>query len=519
MNDGITQDDLNEDCPILMQKDFQTTIKNIAELPDYLRKINENIINIDKRISKKELNTDKVKQLNTHYSSKENNSKCGNDLYELNNLVKQSIDGLYDILGGKKDPRIIEIIEEENINKEDIELKAIHKISNKTKNKENNSSLHNKKNFKKPITHSKTTKTSTNKGDSNIQINKVSANTNSKTTIAHLASTVQKKYTQKNEPNTDILLNNTYNTIFHLTSEQSLKNIANSRGLASTNDIKSNVYINNNSDIINTVKSTSVYSKESNKNTFSFKPRMKKDSSNGLNDASISSEPQKKVVTSSMNKENTVKINQIKAKGVNSLHQRLLTEQSKPSSNKNTSSALKQQDKLTIARNNQTTQSKSNQDNINGATTQDILRLMLFFNEYIMSNSSIKSSTNNKESLETISLTLAKALKSIGNDQYNTNTNIEASSMDRGDFTMENEKMIDSVLKLQRKWRRYKVKEIILNSSQDENEKSLIKAMIVNNFIEKEGFGAKKLIGMINSSIESFLLLNSNINLFNYNIL
>ena len=58
-----------ETVPILHPEDFRVSINNIADLPDYLEKINQNIMNIEKRISKIESSTISTDDFETNSSN------------------------------------------------------------------------------------------------------------------------------------------------------------------------------------------------------------------------------------------------------------------------------------------------------------------------------------------------------------------------------------------------------------------------------------------------------------------
>ena len=60
-------------------------------------------------------------------------------------------------------------------------------------------------------------------------------------------------------------------------------------------------------------------------------------------------------------------------------------------------------------------------------------------------------------------------------------------------------------LLIQQKWRKYKSKEYIKGSNINEE----FRKMLISNFVEKEGFGIRKIIGMMNSSIDEFIKLKS----------
>ena len=59
---------------------------------------------------------------------------------------------------------------------------------------------------------------------------------------------------------------------------------------------------------------------------------------------------------------------------------------------------------------------------------------------------------------------------------------------------------------IQRKWRDYKLKKYLKNKK-NKNINNELRKLIVDNFIEKEGFGIRKVIGNLNLSLENFINL------------
>ena len=74
-------------------------------------------------------------------------------------------------------------------------------------------------------------------------------------------------------------------------------------------------------------------------------------------------------------------------------------------------------------------------------------------------------------------------------------------------MNIETDMKVKKVIDIQRKWREFKVKQIASNTKMDLNNE--LKKMLINNFIEKEGFGIRKIIGMLNTSVESFAQLKT----------
>ena len=79
----MNKENNNQDSiPILHPDDFRASLNNLADLPDYLEKINQNIMNIEKRISKKEFNTEKVKEYARIHSLRNNNNSSQKNINE-----------------------------------------------------------------------------------------------------------------------------------------------------------------------------------------------------------------------------------------------------------------------------------------------------------------------------------------------------------------------------------------------------------------------------------------------------
>ena len=67
--------------------------------------------------------------------------------------------------------------------------------------------------------------------------------------------------------------------------------------------------------------------------------------------------------------------------------------------------------------------------------------------------------------------------------------------------------MINSIKTIQRTWRKNKVKKFLeKNNKKEENE---LKKMVLNKYIKKAGFKIKKIIGLFNSMVECFDLIEN----------
>ena len=125
--------------------------------------------------------------------------------------------------------------------------------------------------------------------------------------------------------------------------------------------------------------------------------------------------------------------------------------------------------------------------------TNDILKLMLFLNEYIINNNLLDDYyiKKNRKILDDYSKFLA--------EKINLN------------YPIENDIIVDDFINktkiIQRNWRKLKVmKYLEKNKFEEKNE---IKKMIINNYIEKAGYKIKKFFGLFHNLIEQFTLLDN----------
>ena len=124
----------------------------------------------------------------------------------------------------------------------------------------------------------------------------------------------------------------------------------------------------------------------------------------------------------------------------------------------------------------------------NKINTNEILKLMLFLNEYLINNNLLSDyyDKKNKKLLEDYSKYISSKIKV--------------------DFPQEQDIVVDSsvecVKKIQRKWRKRKIDKYL-----EKNKKSEItelKHMIVNKYIQKSGYKIKKILGLFNTMVENF---------------
>lgn len=129
----------------------------------------------------------------------------------------------------------------------------------------------------------------------------------------------------------------------------------------------------------------------------------------------------------------------------------------------------------------------------NNTKTNDILKLMLFLNEYLINNNLLKDYylPANKKILNDYS----KYLSSNISIDYPEQSDIDHSKLD---------KVVNSTKIIQRAWRKAKIKKFIGKKNNINHE---LKKMVLNDYITRAGFKAKRILGLFNSTVESFVLL------------
>ena len=128
----------------------------------------------------------------------------------------------------------------------------------------------------------------------------------------------------------------------------------------------------------------------------------------------------------------------------------------------------------------------------NKINTNEILKLMLFLNEYLINNNLLNDYYNieNKKLLEDYSKYISSKIKV--------------------DFPQEHDIVVDPsircVKKIQRKWRKVKIDKYLEKNKK--NEMYELKNMIVNKYIKKSGYKIKKILGLFNTIVENFDNIN-----------
>ena len=127
----------------------------------------------------------------------------------------------------------------------------------------------------------------------------------------------------------------------------------------------------------------------------------------------------------------------------------------------------------------------------NRTITNDIIKLFLLLNEYIINNNLLPDYNlgNNKDILNELSMFLSKY------------TLVDYPK----EFDINIDNYINRVKIIQRCWRQYKLKQLI-----GENEEiHELKKIVVNKYITKTGYKIKKILGLFNSILEEFNNINN----------
>ena len=131
----------------------------------------------------------------------------------------------------------------------------------------------------------------------------------------------------------------------------------------------------------------------------------------------------------------------------------------------------------------------------NKLTTNDILKLMLFLNEYLINSNVLKDYyiQSNQKLLNDYSLFLSKSIEI----DYPQEDDIDHSRLD---------KVVNSTKIIQRMWRKIKITKFL---GKNNNETHEIKKMIISDYIQKSGFKVKKITGLFNAMAEAFSYISN----------
>ena len=497
--------------------EFKSMINDIADLPGCIEKINQKIQNIEKHISKKAFDTSKVRALlqpQEHVNSNHNNND-NNEALNLKNIVKASVDNVSDVLNFDKKKKFKQVMKQTEVNSN--VKTTLKKTDTKKKMIAMNNNVIHSNNNSKTDTFPKNNKQLEMSSDNLLKHNNVNSNSTSK------------KYS--NSQNSFIYCDS--NNVVKLNSKYDMK--------ISSNDIHEDNYRTN----YNIKNEISEKSPDNNKNTcnnssgnttknFCFKPKVKKivneindniqkitennlanmtnhDTNTNTNKTGISiTNPNNDMITSSNtnnnSKQNKSFIERSHFKRNNNLkgnpeYKKPITAHPTQHANINANHSNKNSDlqssnlklntfKLPSKHVSSSIKSENviyNREIPKNANIEDIIHFMLFYNEYIISSLPKQTAQNVKDTFVNYSNVLAKL--------------ITIPKQSHIDLVKENNK-IKKIICIQRKWREHKVNKLAAaNRNKVECE---LKEMLVNNFIEKEGTLIKKVIGLLNASLETF---------------
>ena len=555
----MNKENNNQDSiPILHPDDFRASLNNLADLPDYLEKINQNIMNIEKRISKKEFNTEKVKEYARIHSLRNNNNSSqkninedeeipedipgtdkSNDAFDLKNIVKASVEGINDIFKPKIDKGSIEPIKEETylsgndniepvpnnenslIEKQKQKLKPIvnkkkpvsakYPDNNSKKNKNFKLDLSNESNIQGPFKN----KPYRRPAPKNNIMNNYSSNINSNSKIiSHLQNY---RYNANNEvktsPNNNELdtseINKYIDSVEPNPSNLKINKVTKNRG-QSKSPLPNKGYQFKPKQKASTIGKKAP--ETNNKNDNYISPKKKRDTSLNKNIAQKSKDILKgSAGHSNINSNSNMKSPNLKnslIERIDSVNSKILSTpetRNKPKVDNSYAGVSKKNIKSSVANAKDNKKVKpdvrqniSVSNNIYSkafpkeANVDDIMKMMLFFNEYLMKNNSSKFTKEERINIITYSNFLCDKL--INNNPI---------TQTKEEITYEDKEK--KCILIQRKWRKYKSKEFVKGSNINDE----FKKMLISNFVEKEGFGIRKIIGMMNSSIDEFIKLKS----------
>ncbi|MCQ2819229.1 MAG: hypothetical protein MJ252_18355 [archaeon] len=360
------------------------------------------------------------------------------------------------------------------------------KITNKVQFKENKSSLNsntalNKKYFSKQQPEVNTTQSQT------IQSTATNSNTasNTKNNI-----TVNRKYTKFQNVKAQLK----YNLSKHINQNDSL--------ISTENTLYSNIN-NNKSFISNATNSTKPTLKSSasqepilntNSSSTHFSSLIKKDISLNIkgtpsrfttDNTIINTAGNINTVNNTLNEEDKVRSSSGEEKRENNFQRKTLINQMSPL---NKDSPLKK----SFANYHEIINKIYNKDFPHDIPTNDILKLLLFLNEYVMTNGLLKDIhiEKNKEILNAYSKLLCQ------------NINIDYPEEEELDY-LTLDKLVYCTTLIQRKWRQYKIISFLGKKKKNKINEEL-KKMIVQDCIKKNWLKVKKITGLFNSMTENF---------------
>ena len=452
-NDNKLDISSEDDVPIISPGEFIGNLSHLAELPEYLEKVNQNILNIDKKISRKKISISKPKDYknfnslrNKYLNDEESeivnykntiNSNCDGFKCNIKNEENEKPKTILDIINMKKlikpfsskEINVVSCIKKKNSNKSD-------KISNENYNKMKIS--FNKRKLKKNNCFSQ----------SNINIS-LNSNFRKDNNLS------EKKYNKGEEFKKQNSLKKLEVISYEKNKSFNIKNPLNrSYQIKPKNKTKNN-------DLSATFNSNKSLSKESDNH---IKPKKFITINNSKSD-------KKNIKKNKLVKKNTEKENII-VKKISPL---------KINTNKFNYPLLSHRN------DNQQTIPISNILMPKNINVYDIMKMILFYNEYIISHMEINK--NDKNIFDEFSSFLSKKILEEKKQKVNL-INLDKKSQKN-----------KNIIIIQRYWRKYYINKIIDNK----NLKNEIKRNIIDNFIEKDIYETKKLITSLNFSFDNFV--------------
>ncbi len=455
--------DSDDDTPIISPGEFHGNLSHLADLPEYLEKVNQNILNIDKKISKKRISTSKPKDYESFHSLR-NKYLCydiDTENIKGHNTVKSNIE---EFMKMELNKDLFE--KKDKVNLDDNNIITMKKIIKSYESKESSSVNSLKK-----------------------------RNLNKKDRI-----NVESYNKMKNSFNKKKSLNNTHQSSQH--------NINNVNSLKKSNTLSEGR--NNNEtfefkkqDSLNKIDGVNYEKNKLNKNSLnkSYQVKLKNKVKQSELSATFSSKLDK-----SLSKESDNQLKYTKSKKLSNIDRNLFEKKTTVNKNKLVKKNLEKENiivkkisplKINLNKSNCNVLSHRNYSqqispfssilmpkkiNVN-----DIMKMILFYNEYIVSHMDINE--NEKQIFDEFSSFLSKKILEEKKPKVNL--------IDIDKQSQKNK----SVIIIQRNWRKYYLNKII----QNKDLKFELKRNIIDNFIEKDVYETKKFITSLNFSFDNFV--------------
>ena len=451
--------DSDDDTPIISPGEFHGNLSHLADLPEYLEKVNQNILNIDKRISKKRISSSKPKDYERFHALR-NKYLCydiDSENIQCHNTVKSNIEEFM------KSELNKDLIEKDKVNLDDNNIFNVKKFIKSYESKENSSVNSLKK-----------------------------RNLNKKDRI-----NVETYNKMKNSFNKKKSLNNT-----HQLSQQNINNVNSLKKSNTLSEGRNNneIFDFKKQDSLNKIDGVIFDKNKSNKYSLnkSYQVKLK----NKIKQSELSATKLDK----SLSKESDNQIKYPKTKKLTNIDRNILDKKTIINKNKLIKKNLEKDNiivkkisplKINLNKSNCNVLSHRNYSqqispfssilmpkkiNVN-----DIMKMILFYNEYIVSHMDINE--NEKHIFYEFSSFLSKKILEEKKPKVNL-INIDKQSQKN-----------KSVIIIQRNWRKYYLNQII----RKKDLKFELKRNIIDNFIEKDVYETKKFITSLNFSFDNFV--------------